>query len=60
MALACASNRALSSAIMRSPGSRSERAVKPRRSEDHSTALISSPVPLQAAWKASSPLFTPR
>ena len=33
MALACASNRALSNAIMRSPGRRSERAVKPRRSE---------------------------
>jgi hypothetical protein len=40
-------------AIARKP--RSERAVKPRRSENHSTALISSPVPrwiwpLQHLW----------
>ena len=38
-----------------------ERAVKPRRSDDHSTALISSPVP-RRIWPASTfgPVLAPR
>jgi hypothetical protein len=31
--------------IIRSLGKRSERSVKPRRSDDHSTAVSSMPVP---------------
>src|SRR6266498_166875 len=46
---------------LRPPGRRSDRAVKPRRSEDHSTALISSPVP-RRIWPASTrgPVLAPR
>ena len=61
MAVACASNSALSNAIIWVPGRRSERAVKPRRSDDHNTAVISSPVP-RRIWPARTfgPVLGPR